>query len=400
MNIRHILVVFFKELSDTLRDRRTWTAMVIVPLLLMPLLIIIGPTMIEKQVKQAATKPSKIGLVNEGSENSLVKFLMDSEQLNVIFPDRPEEALMKGEILAVVYIGEGIDSSMAQGGSGQVRITFDASSQKSTMALSKVQELINGFSQDIVAQRLEKLGVNTELLHPLIVQAENAAPKEKVGGSFLGLIIPMLLAVWAALGGMYAAIDAAAGEKERGTLEPLLAAPVSRLSLVTGKYLTVVLTSVVAAAISLLGIYLALKIKPGALMGKEASDAVSFALPLNTALLMALISLTLAAIFSALELAVSIFARSFKEAQTYLSPLSFIVVLPGIFTQFVSPADVPAYFFSIPMLNAIMVFKELLLGTVNWGHITTTLIWSAFYVILTLRLAVYMFNRETVLFRM
>lgn len=398
MRWQHLVLIFKKEIISTLRDRRTLLGMIILPIFLIPAVTLLGPSMIEKQTREIKEKPPKVALIAP-EESSLSRYLRQTPKLEIVSSSSVDQDLEDGKIQAIIRIEPGFDASIAQHKPAPVIINFDASDQKSSLTSSRVAEIINEFSQGIVAERLAALKVDTTILSPIALETKNVVPEEKVGGSFLGLVFPLMLAVWAAMGGMYAAIDAGAGEKERGTMEPLLAAPISRLSLVMGKYFAVVLMSIVGAAVALVGMYVAFLIKPGAALGPGAEEVMKFSIPWPNALVMMLIALTIAGFFSALELAVSILARSYREANTYLSPLSFAVVIPAIFTQFLNPRDMPEFTCAIPLFNAIMVFKELLMNEINWGHIGATLAWSCFWIVLALRFAVYMFNRESVLFR-
>ena len=161
----------------------------------------------------------------------------------------------------------------------------------------------------------------------------NVAPPAKMGGVFLSMIMPMMIAIWAVTGGMYAAIDGTAGEKERGTMEVLLAAPPSRGSIAVGKFIVVTATSLFSAVISVVAMIAAFDIRPEALAFGAPAGSVAVALPIGRLALIAVASIGVAAIFAAIQLAVALFARGFREAQAYLAPLSIIVVLPGIATQ-------------------------------------------------------------------
>ena len=410
LNLRHVRIVFIKELIDTTRDRRTWMAMVVIPLLVMPLIMLVGPSSVEKQLKkyQEQQAPVAVYVSPAGTAAadtaakaapSLVAALRATGSFDLREVADPAADILSGKVKAVVIVTHSFEADLAAGKPTPVTLNYDAADQNSSIVSERLRNVIQSAGASVAATRLSKLGVNPEVVTPFILAPNNVAPKEKVGSSFMSMILPMLFGVWAALGGMYAAIDAAAGEKERGTLEPLLASPPSRLSLVVGKYLVVVATSVFAAAVSLLGFYVAFRLKPDAMsLGAEAGEA-AFSLPWNVVLLMLLVAVSLAGIFSALQLAVSVFARSFREAQTYLSPLSFVVVVPGIMTQFMPPSEVANYLFYVPVLNALFVLKELVMGIVNWAHLAATVVTGLVFTAAALRLATALFSKESVLFR-
>jgi len=400
LNWRHVLTVVRKEAVDTLRDRRSWIAMVLVPLILIPVLLIVAPTAIQSQLEKIEETVGEVAVVGAGEAPSLMAFLGQTEGLAVVESSDPEADLQAGEIHAVLYVPEGFDRAVAAEEPASLRIAYDAADQKSDMTHSRLLAAISAYSAAVSEQRLASRGIDPTIVRPVSTTCENVAPPAKMGRMFLSMIMPMMLGVWAALGGMYAAIDAAAGEKERGTLEPLLSAPPSRVSLVVGKFIVVTTMSFVSATVAVAAMFVAFTIKPEALLGPMASaDGLSLSLPLGSLALIAVASIGVAAIFAAIQLAISVYARSFREAQTYLSPLAVVIVFPGIFTQFMPAADAPGWIFSVPLLNSIFVFKELLEGIVNWSHFITMLLSSLLVAYLCLRFTVSLFDKEHVLFR-
>ncbi|MEW6308419.1 MAG: ABC transporter permease [Bacillota bacterium] len=399
---RHVGAVFRKELLDTSRDRRTWFGMVIMPLVLVPLLLLAMPTVFEGQRERIRQTTLKVAVSGVAHHPPLVEHLRRQDGLEVVVePTDPRTDLSERRVHVILFLPEGMTADLATGVPAQVKMAYDATDQTSEAALGRLNQALAAYAGQVVAQRLQDRGVDPRLLNAFNWSVDNLAPPQRMIGFALSMIMPMMLGMWATLGGLYAAIDAAAGEKERGTLEPLLATPPSRSALVLGKYLTVVLTSLVAAGISLLGMVIAFLIRPDALLGPTVTGKASLAqvLPLPALGVIFLVSLGLAGVFSALQLAVSLYARTFKEAQTYLSPLSLVIVMPSIFTQFLPPDQVPAWFFYVPVLNSLMVYKQALMGMVDARHLLVTLAVSLVGIRLSLGFAVASFRRERVIFR-
>lgn len=395
-----VILVFGVELKNTIRDRRTWIAMIIVPLLVVPLLLVAAPSAVEKMTRDVQEKPSNIALIGAQNSPFLADFLTQSASIRIVQVDDYEAALSNNEIEAALVIPEGFDEKLAMEKPAQLALYYDAADQRSSIVRTKLENILAQLENKLLSERLQARGLSREILEVINLQSVNVAPEEKVAGLFLSMVMPMLLLTWGAVGGMYAAIDAMAGEKERGTLQPLLATPPSRSAIILGKYLTVLLSSLVAVTVAVLGMYAAVRIKPAALLGPEAAGAApSYGLPVTSALLIMLSTLFISGIFAGIELAASAFARSFKEAQTYLTPVTIVVVLPGILTQMVSPQDVASHIYLLPLVNALFLFKELLQGTVNPAHLLMTLGSSLVYTIISVRLAVALLQKETVLFR-
>jgi sodium transport system permease protein len=394
------MIVARKEATDTLRDRRTWVAMILVPILLVPILLLVAPTAAMTQMESVAQSVAHVAVVGGDGAQGFLDFLSQRPGLVLQESADPEADLAARKVQAVLYLPFGFDAAIAAERPVSLEITYDAADQRSSMAHDRLWMAINSFSAAVAEQRLLSRGVDPALLRPVSGSSRNVAPPAKMGGVFLSMIMPMLLGIWAALGGMYAAIDSTAGEKERGTLELLLSAPASRLSMVVGKFLVVTAGSLISAGIAVGGMLIAFFIKPEALLGPMVDrSGITLALPVESLALIALVSLGVAAIFAALQLAISLYARSFREAQTYLSPLSFIIILPAILTQFMPAVDVSGRVFFVPVLNVLFVYKELLEGVVNWSHIGTTLLVCLVFAFVCLQLTVSLFRKEQVLFR-
>lgn len=401
MNLRHIRTIWTKEMLDTVRDRRTLFAMIIIPLVLMPIVTVGLPMLMGRQESAAQKTASSIAVI--GGENSprLVEEIKGSDELAIVKSvGDPLSALKDGDIHLVVEIPEGFDQELASGHRPGVKIYFDGTRKASDLARARFMGIFSAFTQKLVAQNLIARGVDPALLSPATVVPENVASKEKMGGFILAMMLPLLIAVWAAVGGMYTAIDVAAGEKERGTLEPLIITPPSRRSIVFGKYLAVLTVATITVILVVTSIMLSLKFAGPTMLG--GSEEAKFVLPASSAAIMLGVAFLLAGFIGALEIAISIFAKSFKEAQNYVTPLYILVMIPGFITQFSSMSGAgtaPLSYFAIPVANALEIFKELLMGVVNWAHIGLTAATSFAYVIIALAIATHMFSREDVLFR-
>lgn len=166
-------------------------------------------------------------------------------------------------------------------------------------------------------------------------------------------MLPLLLIIYSIAGPMGAAVDLGDGEKERGTLEPLLTTQAGRLSLLWGKFFAITVMGLISTISSLIGLYIAMKQDNGLFHGGAAS------LGIKTILLIGLITLLLTMLFGALELAISIFARSFKEAQTYISPLMIMAFVPTYATYMMDAKNIEDFYFHIPLANVSCIIKNL-----------------------------------------
>lgn len=265
--------------------------------------------------------------------------------------------------------------------------------KKSGIAETRIREILGQFSDLIITERLREKGINPKILKPVNIKSTSVSVEENGMGMFIfSMILPMLLTIWSAVGGIPAATDLGAGEKERQTLEPLLTINASRLSIILGKYFAVVVAGIIATLGSLLGFIIASKISPNFLW-------VGVKLPIMSIVVIALFCIGLTLTFSSLELAVSFYARNFKEAQTYLTPITIIMIIPAYLTMYLDGRAIPKVYFNIPIINVISIIKEALISIYNPVHIGIVLIWMLIYIAVALIVTVKLFNKETVIFR-
>jgi len=201
-------------------------------------------------------------------------------------------------------------------------------------------------------------------------------------------------------GGMHPAIDLTAGEKERGTMETILSSPISRSHLVFGKFLLVLTTALATAALSVIsmGISFALVNSLQAKTIQAGDEGIEMHIGVGAALSVFIMAIPLAVLFSSVQLMVASFAKTYKEAQTYLVPLIFIVIIPAI-AAMLPGVDLSAKLALVPILNVSLLCKELVIGTYHWNFIAIIFTSTCAYAAVALFLATKMFQRESVLFR-
>lgn len=278
-----------------------------------------------------------------------------------------------------------------------IRIFYDNSQSRSGGTVSALESAIGKLNQSIALQRLEAKNLDPAILTPALIEKQNVA-KTGDGNMLLMMVLPMLITMLVAVGGIPAATDLVAGEKERMTFEPLLTTHPSRLSILTGKYLTINLFSFASVISTLLGLVIAFLINPNSLSMGEGQIG-GFTIEPGALVLCLIVTLLLGMTFSGIQLAVSTYARSFKEGQTYLSLLIFVVIIPAYATMMVMPNDLQAYMYLIPVINTISAFKLVLGGIADYTGLILAMASSLAYVSLSLWAAARMFRNEKYLFR-
>jgi sodium transport system permease protein len=402
MNLRNIGIVYRKELVDSLRDRRTVISMVAVPLLLMPLLTIGVGVILVRQVGRAMEEIPQVMILG-GQDSPSVRAELEKLKDVKIVPERPDYAdeISNKQIRAAVEIPPGFDSKLAAGGPMTVKIYMYEGEMKSGFGADRLQKFFRDLRDRTVKGNLEAHQLPESLIHPFDIREQNVAPAEKVGGAVLGGIVPYFVILLCLTGAMYPAMDLTAGEKERGTIETILCSPVSRTHLVLGKFLTVLTASIATAILSLASMSVSFSVEKQLLIGLAhgtADSALQVTISGKAVASIFLVVLPLAVFFSAALLALSLFAKSFKEAQSYLSPLMIIVVLPAV-AALLPGVELTMPLALVPVLNTSLVSKEIITGTYHWFYIALIFVSSSIYAAIAITIAVKLFQREDVLFR-
>ena len=396
--MKTFVTIFRKEFTDTIRDRRTLFMMIVFPLLLVPALMIVVTNIQMSSMKNAEEKVLRVALIARANASGLVVALNGRTDLRIIegIPaDSMEAMIARDSIDAAVVIAADFDAAVARMTSGTIRL-FYKSSDDFDMVKRRLSGVIGSYEKQLVAERFAVLKMDPSIVnHVTIEEHDVASMKERIGKSVGGLV-PYLFVIFCFMGAMYPAIDLAAGEKERGTMETLLTAPVSRFQILVGKFAVVVLTGLMSAAVSIFGILVAVrqisKIPP------EILSAVMAILDSQTVLLVLSLLLPLTVFFAAFLLSMSIYAKSYKEAQSMISPLMMVVILPVMIGLFPGVALDPVTAL-IPVLNVSLATKEIIAGTIKTGLLLE--VYASLLVLAALSLfgCARWFEREETIFR-
>lgn len=390
-----VLLVLKKELKDMFRDKKTLIVGILIPLIIFPIMFGVMGKVMNKSAKQVE-ESVKVAIRDEDN-SSLGEFIKSEKNIKLIKSDDFDKDIKDGKIQVAIEIPKGFQDNIGKETMSTIKLTYDNVSQQSSMALSIVKSYVDAYSNGVVAKRLEQRNIDPMLLKPIEIKEVTSVKEESSISTFmLSLMLPLLLVLYSALGPIASATDLGAGEKERGTLEPLLTTQAGRMSILWGKLLAITVMGFLTVAASLMGLFLAMQQKDG--MFKGVSTA-GLNLGVSSLLLMGLVSVLTTMAFAALSLAISIYARSFKEAQTYMTPLTIIVMIPAYAAYMVDPKNIGGLYFHIPVTNVTCLIKELLVGVYNYNHIFITFGWIVLYILVSILFARFMFSRESVIFR-
>jgi sodium transport system permease protein len=402
VNLHNVGIVYRKEMTDSLRDRRTITSMVIVPILVFPLLTVGMGVLGLKMMKRAAKEIPRVMIIGGDDSPKVLQALRSFRGIDIV-PAAADAATEVSDktIREAIQIPVGFDAALESGQKSNITVEYYKSDLKSELALETTQKFFDDYRRKIVKAQLAARNLPAGLIDAFEVKEQNVAAEEKVGGSMFGGFVPYFIIILCMTGAMYPAMDLTAGEKERGTMETILCSPVSRTDLVLGKFFMVLSASLATALLSVISMTISFfwaKHGMARMVGPGETSPFSVSLDPRGIFAVIVMVLPLSVLFSAGMLAIALFAKSFREAQSYLSPLTFIVIMPAV-ASFLPGVELNMKTALIPIMSTSLVSKEIVAGAHPWGYIALIFASSCVYGGIALAIAVRMFNREDVLFR-
>ena len=395
----NFFTILKKELIDIIRDRKTIAFTILLPILIYPVLFqVMSITM--KSSQEDAKKEINV-VINGDKDSNLSKLLTSQENIKEKNYDNPKKALKDGDLQLIINIPSNIDEEIEKGNSIDLEILIDDQSEKSTIAGSMVESLINDYSKSIVESRLSELNVDSKILNPINIETKSGINEDGTNNSnantILGMI-PALIVIMLLSPTMGLAADLGAGEKERGTFEPLLSTSVNRNSILWGKITTISIVSVLTLLLSMVSLLVSFKGFVNSVT-ERVGESINLNINIITILFIILFCIFIIIFMSTLQVVISISARSTKEANTYLSGLIIPIMILAFIPIYMDVKNIGIIFFNIPIINSICVMKEIMIGIYNTTHILIVLAWHIFYVALALIVAKILFSREELIFR-
>jgi len=386
-----------KELRDALRDSRTIIAVFVVPLVLYPGIMLLMGWIESQNKKDEGAMQVRVGLVGEAQLPGLVPALKSMEGVTTVSLDRVPPNLESAGVDAVLSIPSGIAQSIPRGDSVKVELLYKDADHKSSAAEKKLRPALDEVRRELTVLWARSHGAPVAQAPAVAVETRDVSSKAEEGRFMAAFIIPYILVFMVAAGTMHLAIDATTGEKERSTLETLLATPTPRRDLVLGKVLAVIATALAAGLVGIFGLWFNFTVLAG-LMPALSSQSVQLTIRPDQAFFILLTILPTAIFLSAALVALGCFARSMREGQTYATYVYMAAVVLGLisFRQLGAP---PMERFMIPILNTALLQREILTDTVVPMHAAVALGTSAVVAAIMFVIATRLFSNESVLFR-
>jgi sodium transport system permease protein len=391
-----IFTIFKKELKDTLRDRRTLMMMLVIPILIFPIIMNIFASVSKSFQEEAANKKIKIGIV--GTENNFLqlelkaipKALGDKEI--ILYKDTLSliSDLKKDSLQLGAYVSSEFNQLMDSMHPAPLTFFFNATDMGMQERAEAYMAVIDAKAK---TKRFVKLGIDEARTQPIITEYHNIASDKEMIGKLAGGILPYIFIAFGFIGCMYPAIDLFTGEKERGTIETLLTTPVARWQILFGKMGVVVLSGLTAATCALLGLFLSIEFIDSEGNAEILKIVHSILNPTFIVLLYSLL-IPLTVFFAGLMIPIAVNAKSFKEAQSIITPLNIVMVLPAM-VGFFPGIELNFATACIPVVNIVLATKELIAGSLDIGLVALSFSVMMSLAVLSVVFSYKRFDKET-----
>lgn len=440
MKTKAFKLLLKKELLDVFRDKKAIIMMVLVPILLYPL-IFFGSmavmTMIQSNMEEGEYKVAIVAsddgalksAVEKHNENAKVEAREKAETESTDQGNSSDDSVSQGnsastsakgiatDVLTLVDAPSGdyqealqneeldayVTSSKDSSGKTVYEVYYVSSITNSSYAAGIVRDVVDELSREESKEKIQAAGLDADvIMNPVVCESEDLASSEQSAGSILGMILPFLLVLSLLMGTMYPAIDVTAGEKERGTLETLLTLPVSNREIIFSKFFTVAIIGIISALLNIVSIAFM-----GTYMIRLMGDAmesmgISFAgidigkfIPAIIFTVLAILAFSL--FISAVTMCITSLAKSYKEANNYITPLMLVVMLTG-YIGFIPNIELTHTMALVPVANICLMIKNLLLFKVEYNLVAVVLVSNVLYAIVAVLILSRIYDSENVLF--
>ncbi len=402
MNFKIIKTLFCKEILDVLRDKKTVIMMLVLPVVFIPLLMMGSMAVITMISNSANSATYNVYVSVDKTDDPLIEKALDTKAkdndytFNFIHNDKitnPMKEIEEGKI--DIYISAPDTPTTKE----TFVINYISSINSSSNACSLVEEALEDYKKSVTSSLIEDAGLDSEYItNPIAIDIQDGASEEEAFGSIIGGIIPFLLITSLLMGTMFPAIDVTAGERERGTLETLLTLPVKNVELIISKFLAVSTIGIITALLSslsvgVMGVYFYQSIS--ALGVVDSSFSLGRYLP---GLFITLLCLIVFAFFiSALTMCLCIFAKTFKEANNYITPIMLVVMIAS-YIGFIPTIELTNVIAAIPVANITLLIKDVFIMNFDPAAIAIVLFSNVAYSAISIWVLSKLYDSEAILF--
>lgn len=351
-----VLTVFWKEVRENLRDRRTVLNTLLTGPLFAPLVFALLINAMVTRELDKAEKPLPVPVVGAAHAPNLIAALKQQGAEIKDAPADPERAVREQDADLVLRIAPSYAEAWRKGEPAQVELIYDQSQRDANGSVARLRGMLESYGQRTGALRLVARGLSPGMTKPIVVASRDQSTAQARSGNLFGML-PYFFILGAFIGGMALAIDTTAGERERQSLEPLLANPVSRSRILLGKLGATSVFAVTTLLLSIAAFSVAAQFMPTDRLGIRLEIGPRFAL------LTLFAALPLVVLLATLQTLAAAFAKSFREAQTYLSLLMFVPAVPTMMLSFF-PLKTQAWMYAVPLMGQQVAITRLMRGDV------------------------------------
>lgn len=386
---KNAVTVFLKELKCIIRDKKTFWMISFLPFVLVPVMLLII-NFSAKNLENNMGKNITVGISSK--DNTFYDFLSVQKAVTVVDIIDPVKSLNSGEIVAYIITDDNLDEKFLAKENFTIDIKYNDSSVNSKIAMvvlpqyeSAFRYIGENYNFENIQSFKEKISEDLDLSDqmPQDISSDD-------GTMYFNMLVPILLVIYCWMGSSTVASELTAGEKEKGTLEPLLSNGVERTALIIGKIAATAAMGVISGMSNVLGLGVYLLISSS--FGKVGMSVFDLLALLFVAILASVF-------FSSVNIMLGIYARSSKEAQTYFMPTLLAYLIPTFFTYTLDISKINMVQLSIPVYNIICVIKEIMASSLNIMHLGIVTAWFIVYISIAYFVAIKLFKREEVVFR-
>ena len=396
--MKKIGIIFRKELKDTLRDRRTLFFMIVFPILIIPLMIGGIPKIMVSMMEKKMTERITIAIIGEENSPELMDMFGMADSINVTFNveiDSIEQSIRKKDIDGALIIPDRFSEMVNSMETAQITMVY-ISSDDLEATKKRMESVINKYRESKIDQRLDRLKLHSKTLEPVKINHRNIASEKEMIGKLAGGWLPYMFILYCFMGAMYPALDLGAGEKERGTIETLLTSPAGRMEILLGKFGVISLSGFLSAISGIIGLFVGLQFMTE--LPIEIITTMKSIIEIKTIALILSLIVPVSIFFSAVLLSISFYAKSFKEAQSLVTPINILILFPALI-GLIPGVELTWKTALIPIVNISLVTKEIIAETVSSALLLEVYGSMIILAVVGLFFTRWWFNREEIIFR-
>lgn len=393
-----------KEFLDMFRDKRSIVRMMLIPLVAFPIIINLV-VMIQSSVSESAAKEElKVGYILNGEDEKWINPIQKTKNFKLIaYSDKNKmrSDVKNDKINMGIRFEKGFESNYENNGTPNLYVDFRWADKEEK---DRLDELLVQMNDSLVKKRLKDQQIDTSVLQafefekPLengMLYDGNTSEKQEVIGKYAGGFLPYIFIAFLFMGCMYPAIDLFAGEKERGTMETLLTTPVHRTQILIGKMIVILSFGLLSATLALAGLFLSLNLIE---IDGDMMSVINEILSPTLILTLYILLIPLAVFFTGMMTPISIYAKSYKEAQSTMVPLNIIVVLPAV-AGFIPGIELNYVTAFIPIVNVVLATKQIIAGNMDMILIGITFISLVLLAVISVAVSYKQFGKESNILR-